>query len=375
MRVKRGEYEAALESLRKPADQRHRQARFRHAKYLGATPPGIEPSNHHGHLVRLRLCKLRPRVHWSVCSYWTTDVSAVDWPTKIRLLWQRMSAIRGQASKTPCVETTQLRASEKIWAAIKSDVLRANEGRGTRETPEETRRLVASTEVTRPAIEPGSPWWEAIRLTAKPPRSLYCTVAKVHTYELIGIGKCRGFNVLQDRLHIPVYNQASDICTVHWLLPHRVVSVTSDLAVWGSLLISLQDCYWFRIVQACLIVCPRIRDPLFFIIGGALLWLTAEREANHCPRRQDNYRGRQARPVKDVRRASSAQPTYYIRSSIDCSRLISKVSLYREQPLLRLFPPLHATVSYSRSAAAHRASAYRQSKPGSIPRRGRSRVF
>ncbi|KAJ8872217.1 hypothetical protein PR048_025819 [Dryococelus australis] len=35
----------------------------------------------------------------------------------------------------------------------------------------------------------------------------------------------------------------------HWLLPHRAVSVTSHLAVWHSLLVSLKVCYWIRVVQ------------------------------------------------------------------------------------------------------------------------------
>ncbi|KAJ8895232.1 hypothetical protein PR048_000557 [Dryococelus australis] len=49
-------------------------------------------------------------------------------------------------------------------------------GRGKREIPEKTRRPTASSgtiptcenPVTRPRIEPGSPWWEASRLTAQP---------------------------------------------------------------------------------------------------------------------------------------------------------------------------------------------------------------
>ncbi|KAJ8870162.1 hypothetical protein PR048_029175 [Dryococelus australis] len=50
-------------------------------------------------------------------------------------------------------------------------------GRGKRETPEKTRRPMASSgtiptcenPVTRPGIEPGLPWWEASRLAAQPP--------------------------------------------------------------------------------------------------------------------------------------------------------------------------------------------------------------
>ncbi|KAJ8875852.1 hypothetical protein PR048_023755 [Dryococelus australis] len=36
---------------------------------------------------------------------------------------------------------------------------------------------------------------------------------------------------------------------VHWLLPQRVASVTPHLAVWDSLLVSLQVCYWLRGIQ------------------------------------------------------------------------------------------------------------------------------
>ncbi|KAJ8891137.1 hypothetical protein PR048_010651 [Dryococelus australis] len=36
---------------------------------------------------------------------------------------------------------------------------------------------------------------------------------------------------------------------VHWLLLQREASVTPHLAVWYSLLVSLQVCYWLRVVQ------------------------------------------------------------------------------------------------------------------------------
>ncbi|KAJ8894417.1 hypothetical protein PR048_007069 [Dryococelus australis] len=52
-------------------------------------------------------------------------------------------------------------------------------GRGKRDMPEKTRRPMVSSStfptcknpVTRPGIEPGSPWWEASILTAQPPQS------------------------------------------------------------------------------------------------------------------------------------------------------------------------------------------------------------
>ncbi|KAJ8877590.1 hypothetical protein PR048_022045 [Dryococelus australis] len=37
---------------------------------------------------------------------------------------------------------------------------------------------------------------------------------------------------------------------VHWLLPNRVANATPLLAVWHSLLVSLQVCYWLRVVQS-----------------------------------------------------------------------------------------------------------------------------
>ncbi|KAJ8877830.1 hypothetical protein PR048_022288 [Dryococelus australis] len=55
-------------------------------------------------------------------------------------------------------------------------------GRGEREIPEKTRQPVRhdshmrKSGATRPGIEPGSPWWEASRLTAQPPWPLLVSV-------------------------------------------------------------------------------------------------------------------------------------------------------------------------------------------------------
>ncbi|KAJ8886186.1 hypothetical protein PR048_012395 [Dryococelus australis] len=59
-------------------------------------------------------------------------------------------------------------------------------GRKKREIPEKTRRPTASfgtipkckNPVTRPRIEPRSPWWEESRLTAHPPRPPGASVAE-----------------------------------------------------------------------------------------------------------------------------------------------------------------------------------------------------
>ncbi|KAJ8876126.1 hypothetical protein PR048_024035 [Dryococelus australis] len=48
---------------------------------------------------------------------------------------------------------------------------------------------------------------------------------------------------------------------VHWLLPQRVASVTPHLAVWHTLLVSLQLCYWLRVVQVSLAMTSRIAVP------------------------------------------------------------------------------------------------------------------
>ncbi|KAJ8867221.1 hypothetical protein PR048_031019 [Dryococelus australis] len=61
--------------------------------------------------------------------------------------------------------------SEEIWTTLSSEVLRADEG--DRENPP-TNGIVQhdshmrKSGVTRPGTEPGSPWWEASRLTAQP---------------------------------------------------------------------------------------------------------------------------------------------------------------------------------------------------------------
>ncbi|KAJ8888037.1 hypothetical protein PR048_007522 [Dryococelus australis] len=65
---------------------------------------------------------------------------------------------------------TTVGATRRPWSGA------GMKGRGKPEIPEKTRRLTASSgtiptrenSVTRPGIEPGSPWWEASRLTAQP---------------------------------------------------------------------------------------------------------------------------------------------------------------------------------------------------------------
>ncbi|KAJ8885892.1 hypothetical protein PR048_012098 [Dryococelus australis] len=89
---------------------------------------------------------------------------------------------------TDCADVVEISLSEEIWAALNNEVLRADEGemrrewisagmRGRRKQDifEKTRQPAASSGtiptcenpgVTRLGIEPGSPWWEASRITA-----------------------------------------------------------------------------------------------------------------------------------------------------------------------------------------------------------------
>ncbi|KAJ8872166.1 hypothetical protein PR048_025768 [Dryococelus australis] len=79
-------------------------------------------------------------------------------------------------------------------------------------------------------------------------KSRQSVVGSQHKYWLL----CHRYSALideeeEDTPERYVYTQASDVC--HWLLPHRVASVTPHLVVWHSLLVSLQVCYWLRVVQ------------------------------------------------------------------------------------------------------------------------------
>ncbi|KAJ8897857.1 hypothetical protein PR048_003210 [Dryococelus australis] len=107
-------------------------------------------------------------------------------------------------------------------------------GEGKGEIPEETRRLqrhhparfphaiTRGGGATPPGIQPGSPGWEASSLTTTP--------RQPHMKE-----ECSSVH--------------SGLMFVHWLLLQRVASGTSHLAEWYSLLVSLQACYWLRVVQ------------------------------------------------------------------------------------------------------------------------------
>ncbi|KAJ8893433.1 hypothetical protein PR048_006031 [Dryococelus australis] len=182
MSVKQGEYGAALEckgglsgrSLRKPADQRHRPARFPRAKIRER--PHRKPS-----LVRLGGRRNNMTVH---------VVSACR-------------GARGQLNK--CSFQPKVTKNAKFCTEYYVE-FRGDNGappeckrRGKREIPEKTRQPTASSytiptcknpRVTRPGIEPCAPWWEAISLTALPlwpQQDQICSEAAKRTY-------CRNMN-------------------------------------------------------------------------------------------------------------------------------------------------------------------------------------
>ncbi|KAJ8865858.1 hypothetical protein PR048_033381 [Dryococelus australis] len=63
---------------------------------------------------------------------------------------------------------------------------------------------------------------------------------------------------------------------VHWLLPQIVGSVTPRLAVWDSLLVALQVCYWVIVVQGG---CPMNCDPIAKATSAYTCWTST---SNTC---------------------------------------------------------------------------------------------
>ncbi|KAJ8875854.1 hypothetical protein PR048_023757 [Dryococelus australis] len=68
---------------------------------------------------------------------------------------------------------------------------------------------------------------------------------------------------------------------VHWLLPQRVASVTTQLAVWDSLLVSLQVCYWLRGIQG---ISTRTSELPTNIPGHVSRLRSSSLEASRVPR-------------------------------------------------------------------------------------------
>ncbi|KAJ8871300.1 hypothetical protein PR048_027612 [Dryococelus australis] len=69
---------------------------------------------------------------------------------------------------------------------------------------------------------------------------------------------------------------------VHWLLSQRVASVTLHVAVWHSLLISLQVCYWLRVAQDRLDCSPPTRANRVQTPAGRLRIFASGNRAGHC---------------------------------------------------------------------------------------------
>ncbi|KAJ8869233.1 hypothetical protein PR048_030805 [Dryococelus australis] len=93
------------------------------------------------------------------------------------------------------------------------------------------------------------------------------------------IGNFREFNDLLARLHSPEYNSVPQMF-VHWLLPQRIANVTPHRAVGHSLLVSLQACYWLRVVQGRgRKFCGYSGEGSFVVTAGKeVLWLQRGRK-------------------------------------------------------------------------------------------------
>ncbi|KAJ8897299.1 hypothetical protein PR048_002645 [Dryococelus australis] len=98
---------------------------------------------------------------------------------------------------------------KRFWAPLKTRILHfyrfcettpERNGRGKRESPEKTGRPTASSRAiptgenpgeTQPGIEPGSPWWEASRLTAPPPKKF------LHSWDTSTEVRSPGFSIFR----------------------------------------------------------------------------------------------------------------------------------------------------------------------------------
>ncbi|KAJ8872261.1 hypothetical protein PR048_025863 [Dryococelus australis] len=146
--------------------------------------------------------------------------------------------------------------------------------------------------VNRPRIEAGSPWWEASVLTAQPPRP------QTHLNMTLS--------------GIPL--DSTVLCTlesqmfVHWLLHKRVASVTPHRAVLHSLLVSLQVCYWLRVVLG---------------VSNGLLF--------SCKVSFDRHINKVMKPIAMLSLHKAEEYTACIQ--VDLKQGFQKCSFYREQPI------------------------------------------
>ncbi|KAJ8872330.1 hypothetical protein PR048_025934 [Dryococelus australis] len=128
-----------------------------------------------------------PALLHCITSLLHTHLDSLPWTMK-KISAARSFPNRSRFFFTRNAPQCKVSASEDIWAALNTEVSRADEvwnsagmkGRGKREISDKTRRPTASSgtistcenPVTRPGIEPGSPWWKASGLTAPPTSTL-----------------------------------------------------------------------------------------------------------------------------------------------------------------------------------------------------------
>ncbi|KAJ8872425.1 hypothetical protein PR048_026029 [Dryococelus australis] len=186
---------------------------------------------------------------------------------------------------------------QEIWAALNTEVLRvargggrerevsmeqrrnemAGGGGGDGEIPEKTCRPMASSATVPTCEKSGSDpagnltrFLRGGRRVVKPQhhrgpdlyndflrssRIFLTKEARKLVYLRFGSPKRHNCSTLSGSTAANLGLDSTVVCTLepqmcaHWLLPHRVASVTSHLAVWHSLIVSLQVCCWLIVVQ------------------------------------------------------------------------------------------------------------------------------
>ncbi|KAJ8882931.1 hypothetical protein PR048_014770 [Dryococelus australis] len=112
----------------------------------------------------------------------------------------------------------------------------------------------------------------------------------------------------------------------HWLLPQRVASVTSHLAVWQSLLVSLQVCYWLRVVQG---VSNKLRSncKVNFTVHGLDVYLPMTAVEVNMARRRNEGAGETGDPRENPPTNAIVRHDSHMRKSGDPGRELNPVLL------------------------------------------------
>ncbi|KAJ8875018.1 hypothetical protein PR048_022908 [Dryococelus australis] len=126
---------------------------------------------------------------------------AQDWGVielaKLTSPYTRHNGLLCHLNDNKCDVYLSRRVSEEIWAALNIEDLRADErDRDPRENPP-TNGIVrhdSHMRKIRPGTEPGSPWWEASRLTTQPPldSAVLCTNIPISTAHWLSAATVEG---------------------------------------------------------------------------------------------------------------------------------------------------------------------------------------